>query len=191
MPQSGVCLLADNTDLQNDIDLAGHCQSLRPRALKLATGMLAGDFSRAEDLVQEAFLRLQAARGRFQTDADSIRRYALRVLGNLCLDELRRRKAGLRITEEAGEINAERAERRSSTPDSQLARSERRAAVNRAISRLPQAERVALLLRELGGMSYSKIAEELETSEANVNNLIHRARSRFAAIMRPWMEEGV
>jgi RNA polymerase sigma-70 factor, ECF subfamily len=191
MPQSGVCLLADNSHIQDGADLAGHCQQLRPRALKLAAGMLAGDLSRAEDLVQEAFLRLHAARGRYQSDAESIRRYALRVLGNLCLDELRRRKTGLRIMEEAGAINAERAERRNATPDRQLARSERRDAVNRAVARLPQGERVALLLRELGGMSYSKIAEELETSSANVNNLIHRARSRFAAMMRPWMEEGV
>ncbi len=191
MPQTGVCLLADNSHIQDGSNLAGHCQQLRPRALKLATGMLAGDINRAEDLVQEAFLRLHAARGRYQSDADSIKRYALRVLGNLCLDELRRRKTGLRITEEAGAINAERAERRSSTPDRQLARSERRDAVNRAVARLPHDERVALLLRELGGMSYSKIAEELETSSANVNNLIHRARSRFAAMMRPWMEEGV
>jgi RNA polymerase sigma-70 factor (ECF subfamily) len=57
-----------------------------------------------------------------------------------------------------------------------------------AVERLPERERAALLLRELGGRSYAEIAEALDTSVSDVTNLIHRARGRFAKLMRPWME---
>ena len=70
----------------------------------------------------------------------------------------------------------------------ELRRRERLVAVEHAVQQLPGAERAALLLREIEGLSYAQIAQSLGTSVSDVNNLIHRARGRFAELMRPWME---
>jgi len=189
MSGAGVCLVAEPERLLDDAGFSRCCEELRAGALRFAAGMLAGDRSRAEELVQEALLRLVAASGRYQRDAESVRRYSYRILSNLCLDELRRRRSGAEAAEAAGELAVERAERSAAAgPDAEAARRERRAAVGRAVERLPERERVALLLRELGGRSYAEIAEALDTSVIDVTNLIHRARGRFARLMRPWMD---
>ncbi len=187
MPEVGACLVSETERALDDAEFSRCCEELRPRAEKFAAGMLA-DRARAEELVQEALLRLHAARGRYGPTPESLRRYAFRVLANLCLDELRRRKIGGQALEGAAELSRQRAERVSSAPDEELARSERRAAVAGALEQLPERERAALLLRELGGQSYAQVAEELETSVSDVNNLIHRARERFTELMRPWMD---
>jgi RNA polymerase sigma factor (sigma-70 family) len=188
MSQVGACLVVEPGRTLDEAGFSRCLEKLRPQALKFAAGMLAGDRSRAEELVQEAMLRVHAARDRYKPRSEDVRRYTFRVLSNACLDELRRRKTGVAVMEEAGELAALRAERVMSSPDQELVRRERREAIRCAVQSLPERERTALLLRELGGQSYTQIAEELETSVSDVNNLIHRARERFTSIMRPWME---
>lgn len=164
------------------------CRELRPRALKFALGMVP-DHARAEELLQEALLRLHSARGRYAEGADDVRRYLFRILSNLCLDELRRGRVGGEVLAEARPLARSRLERQQHEPAEELRRRERVAAVERAVRELPGAERAALLLREIEGLSYAQIAQALGTSVSDVNNLIHRARGRFAELMRPWMEE--
>jgi len=188
MPQVGAYLVAEDSRTLDDSAFSRCIEGFRPQALQYAAGMLTGDRARAEELVQEAMLRVHAARGRYKPRPADLRRYAFRVLTNACLDEIRRRKTGAAALEEAGEMAAIRAERTMSVPDQELVRRERRAAVGQAVAGLPQRERAALLLREIGGQSYAQIAEALDTSVSDVNNLIHRARTRFTRLMRPWME---
>jgi RNA polymerase sigma-70 factor (ECF subfamily) len=156
--------------------------------MKFAVGMLAGDRERAAELIQDAMVRLLGARGHYAEDADSMRRYAFRVLSNLCLDELRRRRSWDAALEQAGQEAGLRRADGAERPDDEALRHERRAAVSAALEKLPARERAALLLREMGGESYCRIAEELGLSMSEVNNLIHRARTRFARLMRPWVE---
>ncbi len=188
MPQAGAYLVTEDSRTFDESAFSLCIEEFRPRALKFAAGMLTGDRARAEELVQEAMLRVHAARGRYKPRPEDIRRYAFRVLTNACLDELRRRKTGAVALEEAGEMAAIRAERTMSSPDQEMVRQERREAVGKAVGCLPENERAALLLREIGGQSYAQIAEELDTSVSDINNLIHRARTRFTKLMRPWME---
>lgn len=187
MAQAGAFLLAEAKGAPEEAAFSRICEELRPRAVKFAAGMLA-EAARAEELVQEAMLRLHSARGRCGPDPADIRRYTFRVLTNLCLDELRRRRTGGRALEGHGELAAGRAERAADSPPEELARRERCAAVRKALAELPERERCALLLRELGGQSYAQIAEGMKASLSDVNNLIHRARDRFSRLMRPWME---
>jgi RNA polymerase sigma-70 factor (ECF subfamily) len=180
--------VAEDRSVPDEALFSQCCEELRPRAVRFAAGMLAGDSARAEELVQEALLKLHSARGRYRPEAESIRRYCFRVLANLCFDELRRRKVGAHALEGAAELSRGRADGRAGLPEAEMARRERREAVGRAVRELPARERAALLLRELGGQSYAQIAEELATSVSDVNNLIHRARGRFTALLRSWME---
>lgn len=164
------------------------CRQMRPRALKFAVGMIP-DRDRAEDLLQEALLRLHAARARCAQDPEDLRRFLFRILANLCLDDLRRARSGRKALDEALPRERSRRETGQREPAAELAGRERAEAVRRALLALPPAERAALLLRELDGQSYARIARSLRTTVTNVTNLIHRARSRFVALARPWMEE--
>ena len=121
--------------------------------------------------------------------ADDIRRYLFRIVANLCLDELRRGKTGGEVLAAAAPLAREKFARQQGEPAAELERRERLAAVQRAVGELPADERAALLLREIEGQSYAQIAETLATTVSDVTNLIHRARSRFAELMRPWVEE--
>jgi RNA polymerase sigma factor (sigma-70 family) len=183
----GAILLEADLQATGDEGFERLCQELRPRALRFAFGMVP-DHARAEELLQEALLRLHAVRGRYAETADDIRRYLFRILANLCLDELRRGRVGSEVLAEARPLERSRREGQQSEPAEELRRRERIAAVERAVQQLPGAERAALLLREIEGLSYAQIAGSLGTSVSDVNNLIHRARGRFAELMRPWME---
>ncbi|HOX06285.1 MAG TPA: sigma-70 family RNA polymerase sigma factor [Planctomycetota bacterium] len=183
----GTILLEADLPATGDESFERLCQELRPRAFKFATGMVP-DHSRAEELLQEALLRLHSARGRYAETSDDVRRYLFRILANLCLDELRRGRVGGEVLAEARPLERLRRERQQAAPDAALGRRERAAAVEEALGRLPGPERAALLLREIEGLSYAQIAQSLGTSVSDVNNLIHRARGRFAELMRPWME---
>ena len=187
MLAEGACCVETGWPKIDEATLAQRCEELRPRALKFAAGMVPDD-ARAEELLQEAFLRMAAARGRYAPDVQSVRRYLFRVLANLCLDELRRSKLGSQALSAAEPLVRARLDGRQTAPAAELERRERVRAVQGAIGKLPAAERAALLLRELDGQSYAQIAEALATSVSNVTNLIHRARNRFAELMRPWME---
>ena len=184
----GVYLVAEESPALDEAGFSRCCEELRPRALRFAAGMLTGDLARAEELVQEAMLKLHASRDRCRPEPEDVRRYAFRILSNLCLDELRRRKTGAQALEGAGELAVGRAAAAASSPDQELARRERREAVGRVVASMPERERAALLLREIGGQSYAQIAEGLDTTVSDVNNLIHRARQLFTRLMRPWME---
>jgi RNA polymerase sigma-70 factor (ECF subfamily) len=183
----GVICVETGRPEMSEASLARRCEELRPRALKFASGMVS-DPARAEELTQEAFLRLSAARGRFSPEPESVRRYLFRVIANLCIDELRRERAGSQALEAAQPLVRSKLDGRAWAPSADLERRERAAAVRKALGLLPADERAALLLRELEDQSYAQIAEALGTSVTDVNNLIHRARGRFAELMRPWME---
>ena len=61
-------------------------------------------------------------------------------------------------------------------PDSELVDAERRNAVQRAISTLPEKYRAPLILRDVEGKSYDDISRILETSEGTIKSRISRAR---------------
>ena len=187
MGNLGAILLEADLPATGDEGFERLCREMRPRALKFAFGMVP-DHGRAEELLQEALLRLHSARGKYAETADDVRRYLFRILANLCLDDLRRGRVGGEVLRAARPLARARLERQQREPAEELRRRERLVAVEHAVQQLPGAERAALLLREIEGLSYAQIAQSLGTSVSDVNNLIHRARGRFAELMRPWME---
>lgn len=142
-----------------------------PRAWRLACRFL-GDPSEAEDIVQEAFLRILRAAGRYRPSA-SFPTYLHTVVGRLCLDWARRRRP-----EYPGELpDAAAAE---PDPAESLTRAERRAALRQALAALPPAQRLALLLQHDEGLDYASIAAVMGVSVRAVEGCIRRARSTLA-----------
>jgi RNA polymerase sigma-70 factor (ECF subfamily) len=71
--------------------------------------------------------------------------------------------------------------------DSELVETERRTAVQRAISTLPEKYRAPLILRDVDGRSYEEISRILQTSEGTVKSRISRARGFLREKMRAYL----
>src|ERR1700733_1827347 len=136
----------------------------RPVVLAVSMGVL-GTTQDAEDATQETFSALAVAL-RTRPPAE-LRPWLIRVARNASIDTTRRRRHRLLTLDgELPDIPA----RSASAGQAELA------VVLDGIRELPEGQRMALLMRELGGHSYSEIAEFLETDEEAVKGLIARAR---------------
>jgi RNA polymerase sigma-70 factor (ECF subfamily) len=140
--------------------------------LRYLEGMLR-DAGAAEDLVQEAFLRVHRARERYQPDA-RFSTWLYRIATNLALNELRRPRR--RSPHASVDAEAEGLVAADPAADEVVAARRRRDAVEAALETLPARQR-AVLLQCVEGRSYADIAAALDVSEQAVKALVHRARS--------------
>ena len=145
----------------------------RQRLHAYSRQMLAGSVADAEDVVQEIFVR--AYGGLRSSDRElALRAWLYRIAHNRCIDEIRRPQPI--ATEAIEELTA------TAAPDP-MARIEQRDALRRLIAdvrRLPEQQRSALLMRELGGMPYADVAQALAVSVPAVKSLLVRARVGLA-----------
>ncbi len=147
------------------------CSSRRAFGLCLH---LLGTREDAEDATAEVFMRLRAALASYD-DSRPFRPWLTGVVVKHCLDRLRRRRRERRLFEGAPEGQGPAAEPDSSPLDGLLAE-ERRDAVNQAIAALPEQQRVPLVLRYHGEMSYDEIAERLDWTRQRVAVSLFRAK---------------
>jgi RNA polymerase sigma-70 factor (ECF subfamily) len=144
----------------------------RPTLLALAYRML-GDMGRAEDMVQEAWVRWQNR----QTEAESPKAFLLTTVTRLCLDDVT-------------SARARREEPRSRLPEpvdlqeSGIGRVEISDQISMAflvvLQRLTPAERAVLLLHEVFDMSHDEIAGTLGKTVPACRQLLSRARDHIA-----------
>jgi len=128
-----------------------------------------GDASEAEDLAQEAFLKIFNAAARYEPTA-KFRTYLCRVVSRLCLDHVQKKKP--RYGPDLPEV----ADGRPSATDLMTLR-ERERDVRQALDCLPGNQRLVVLLRYFEGLSYADIAGALETTPKAVERLLARARA--------------
>jgi RNA polymerase sigma-70 factor (ECF subfamily) len=135
----------------------------------------------AEELVQEAFLRVYRARDRYVPDA-RFSTWLYRIATNLALNELRRPHR----RDPHDSLDAEQApvlpDPTPATDDVVHARLRARR-LEVALEELPERQRAALWLTAVEGLSYAQVADSLEVSESAVKALVHRARTRLASRM--------
>jgi RNA polymerase sigma factor (sigma-70 family) len=132
-------------------------------ALRLAY-LMTGDRARAEDLVQDAFVRM-LARLRHIRETDSLRAYLTRAVVNLAKNEYRRE----------GRLRAFLASGRGSDPMStSLPDVEGRDELHAQLLALPWRQRAALVLRYCEDHSEADVADALGTSAKAVRSLVGR-----------------
>ncbi len=150
---------------------------LLPRVLNHAARVL-GNRTDAEDVAQEAMLRLWRAAGDWQAGGARVSTWLYRVTANLAIDRLRRagRAVGLDDTDEPADEDALAA-------DDRLIRADRMAALDAALARLPERQRQAVVLRHIEGVSNPEIAEVLEISVEAVESLTARGKRALAAAL--------
>jgi RNA polymerase sigma-70 factor (ECF subfamily) len=139
---------------------------------------LLGDPAAAEDVVQEAFLKLMAGAGRIEGRA-SLATWLYRVVYNAAMDRLRAQKREVPVPDEGDEESPPMpsllVDLRLS-PEAMLRDTELRKALEAAISALPTSLRAAFLLRDVEGLSTAEAAEALDLTEVNLKVRLHRAR---------------
>ncbi len=158
---------------------AGHDEAFRvihdryrQRLFAYARQMLPESRQDAEDALQDVFVR--AYGGLRANDRElALRAWLYRVAHNRCIDELRR------PAPPAPEV----LELVRSPVSDPIATAEQRESLRRLIAdvrRLPDQQRSALLMRELGGMTYAEVADALGVSVPAVKSLLVRARMGLA-----------
>jgi RNA polymerase sigma-70 factor, ECF subfamily len=149
----------------------------RPYLVNLAYQML-GDVGDAEDVAQEAFLRL--ARADFDA-IDDIRAWLTVVTGRLCLDQVRSARARY---ERPGDIDPEVAALNQSgrldPADRVTLDDEVRTALLEVLRRLSPAERVSFVLHDVFAVPFDEIAETVGRPVGTCRQLARRARAKFA-----------
>jgi RNA polymerase sigma-70 factor (ECF subfamily) len=137
--------------------------------------MMLRDAAEAQDVAQEALVRLWQNRGHVAPEA--ARPWLMRTAHNLCIDRLRRRKV-------RGEIDdADAVMERQAAADpgpGQLAESSQLGTmIERALEALAPLDRAVLTMREVQGMSYDEIARALDLPLGTLKARLHRARDRL------------
>ncbi len=152
-------------------------EQCRPTLLGLAYRML-GDLSRAEDMVQDAWLRWQAR----TVTVDVPRAFLLTTVARLCLNELGSGRARLE------EARSDRLPEPVNLHDAGLDRVEALDRVSMAflvlLQRLTPAERAVLLLHDIFDLSHADIASLLDKTEPACRQLLVRARASATTARR-------
>lgn len=134
----------------------------------------------AEDVAQEAFLRIFEAADRYRPTA-AFRTYLYRIVVRLCLDHLRKGRP-------VPSGNLLPADHRSS-PEQRATEAEQAHAVQEAIGRLPPKQRTAVVLRYYEGLTGREIAAAMETSVKAVERLLARARATLERLLGDFLQE--
>lgn len=135
---------------------------------------LTGDRDVADELAQEAFVRLLD----HEVEESGLKSWLFTVATNLVRDRSRVRSRRRELSE-GPELEPEPAER----PDEALERGEAKRRVRRALDRLKPRDREMLMMRE-EGFSYAEIAETVGVADTSVGALLSRALERFADAYR-------
>jgi RNA polymerase sigma-70 factor (ECF subfamily) len=135
----------------------------------------------ADDLAQEAFLRVWQHASRWQPNRVKFTTWLYHIARNLAIDQHRKRRDTDNDTSQiaAAEPAAENA----------LDAETRRREVRRAVAELPERQRTALLLCQFQGMSNKDAAETLEVSVDALESLLARARRNLKDTLQPLLEQ--
>jgi RNA polymerase sigma-70 factor (ECF subfamily) len=148
-----------------------------------------GNPSEAEDISQQVFLRIWRNAKRYRPDA-KFTTYLFTITRNLVFNETRRRSRKKEVSSDEREETSNHLieESPDRQPDSELLQAELQRAVDDAISKLPETQRMAVVLRRYEQLSYEEIAEVLELSVSAVKSLLFRARTALRESLSSYLE---
>ena len=150
---------------------------LAPAILRLARRLL-NDPAEAEDVTQEAMLRLWQIAPEWQAGVAQPSTWLYRVAFNLATDRLRKRR-GVALDSIDEPVHPAPA-----VLDAMIA-ADRAQALELALATLPERQRVAVVLRHIEGLANPEIAEVLGVGVEAVESLIARGKRRLTALLSP------
>lgn len=161
------------------------------RAYNIAYRVM-GNEEDAKDMAQEALIKVFRSLKDFKGQS-SFSTWLYRIVTNVCLDELRRKKnekyvsMDSTIQTDSGELNMELCSDKE-TPEIVYERVEQRELIKNAIRELNEEYRSAIVLRDIQGFSYDEISSILDCSLGTVKSRINRARTMLRDKLKASME---
>ncbi|HEY9775309.1 MAG TPA: sigma-70 family RNA polymerase sigma factor [Planktothrix sp.] len=158
---------------------------------------LAPDWTDTSDLAQEVFIRVWRNINNLRNPA-SFRSWLTQIVTNLFYDELRKRPRRLptvSMDDPIGEDADETADAvtrdipdNHPQPDEKALSGEMSDVIRKAMLRLPEQFRTAIVLREVEGLSYEEIGILTKTEMGTVKSRIARARTKLQELLKPYLE---
>jgi RNA polymerase sigma-70 factor (ECF subfamily) len=168
------------------------------RRVERLIGRMVRDSDLVQDIAQETFIRAYRALAQFRGDAQFYT-WLYRIAVNTAKKQLMEMKRDPLIFQ--SQLKSDSDDETSSpepelmggvadaeTPDAVLASKEIAQAVNAVMDALPEELRMAIILREVEGLSYEAIAEALDCPIGTVRSRIFRAREAISNRIKPMLE---
>ena len=166
------------------------------KSFAIAYHMCSEDAEEAQDLTQEAFLRVFRSLGKFRGDS-SFYTWFYRILVNVCLDSRRRGRRWKQIFSpwrqikrgkgSQGEIPEEQSDMRDdSNPISALSGKQFETEIKKSLKALPEKQRLVFQLKVFHGMRIREIAQVIGTAEGTVKSHLFRATRFLREELREW-----
>jgi RNA polymerase sigma-70 factor (ECF subfamily) len=140
-----------------------------------------GKHDEAEDLTQEIFLKVFRSLEKFNRDAD-FSTWLSSVARNYCIDHYRASKREREVLVE-DLVAFDLAPASSGNPHRVLEERDRSSFVRKGLEMLPEKLREAVVLRDLQGLSYQEMADQLRLPEGTVKSRINRGREELARLL--------
>lgn len=152
-----------------------------------------GDRERAEDLVQETFIRVYRHLHRFD-QSKKFSTWIYTIASNLAKNELRNRSRNplvlFQTIKKNWDADARPLEWEDNTyrPDDLYRKRHLKSQVDSAVEQLPEHHRTVFVLREMEGKTYEEIADITGCNLGTVKSRLNRARNNFAQIIAPMLD---
>jgi RNA polymerase sigma-70 factor (ECF subfamily) len=152
-----------------------------------------GDRERAQDLVQETFVRVYRHLHRFD-QSKKFSTWIYTIAGNLAKNELRNRSRNPLVLFQTIKKNWEADHRplewedTKLRPDDLFRKRHLKEMVEKSVAQLPEHHRIVFVLRELEGKTYEEIADITGCNLGTVKSRLNRARNNFARIIAPMLD---
>lgn len=149
-----------------------------------------GNPSEAEDIAQQVFLRLWKARARYQVKA-KFTTYLYTITRNQVFNESRRRsrRKESSLDQRKEDYELELPANPNQQPDNEQLNAELRAAIDEAITALPEKQRLAVVLRRYQNLPYEEIAEVLGLTVSAVKSQLFRARGTLRQSLASYLDQ--
>ena len=149
----------------------------------------------AEELAQEVFLKVyeNAAGYRVQARFTS---WLYKIATNVCLNEIRKPQFRVRhqsmhasLSDDGNDEDRKIEFGTAAAPDKIFEQKDLSRIIERALSQIQEKQRIAFILNKYQELSYSEVADVLDSSEKAVKSLIHRAKEALAERLKPFIAE--
>jgi RNA polymerase sigma-70 factor (ECF subfamily) len=153
-----------------------------------------GNHSEVEDLAQDIFLKIYKAANSYVPGAQ-FKTWLYKVVANHCLNFCRSQKRKAIITSldqsfsEDYNPHIQRTKAQKEQPELMLQQRELQTALKKALSELPERQRMAIILHRFEGLSYKEVAATLGSSLSAVESLIFRAMNNLKEQLTPYKSD--
>lgn len=147
--------------------------------MRVYAAKLLGSVAEADDVVQDVFIQAWAQLNHLH-DPTAVRPWLMRMVSHRSIERIRRRKNELNVDDWEPRLADARSPERVVEVRMELG------ALAAAVDRLPEMQRQCWVLREIGGVPYSEIADQLDVPISTVRGLLARARRSIIHDMEAW-----